>query len=199
MRRGQHGFTLIELVMYILIVGITVAGLSTLYVNSVARSSEPLQRERARTMASSYLEEVLGKPWNENTPDGGGCVESGSDLCTDYCGAFTPGSCPSPVCQRSGSTCESANSAEPLGTDLGETARTDFDDVDDYDGLNACPPTDATGSAVSGLQGYCAEVSVSVPGADWNGIPAADVLLIEVEVTTPAGEAIRLEAYRVNF
>jgi MSHA pilin protein MshD len=199
MRRRQHGFTLIELVMYILIVGITVAGLSTLYVNSVARSSEPLQRERARTMASSYLEEILGKPWNENTPDGGGCVQSGSGRCAAYCGAFTPGSCPSPVCARSGPNCQPANSAASIGTDLGETTRTDFDDVDDYDGLNACPPTDATGSAVTGLQGYCATVSVSAPGASWNGIPAADALLIEVEVTTPGGEAIRLEAYRVNF
>ncbi len=199
MRPMRNGFTLIELVMYILIVGITVAGLSTLYVNSVARSSEPLQRERARTMASSYLEEVLGKPWNENTPDGGGCVESGSGRCTAYCAAFTPGSCPSPVCQSSPPNCLPANSAAAPGADAGEAARTDFDDVDDYDGLNACPPTDATGSAVSGLQGYCAQVSVSVPGASWNGIPAADALQIEVEVTTPGGEVIRLDAYRVNF
>ena len=55
------------------------------------------------------------------------------------------------------------------------------------------------GSAVTGLQGYCATVSVGAPGASWNGIPTADPLLIEVEVTTPGGEAIRLEASRVNF
>lgn len=199
MRRPETGFSLIELLMYVIVVGVALAGLATLYVNTVVGSHEPLQRERARTVATSYLEEVLGKPWNENSPAGGGCVETGSGRCTSYCAAFTPASCPSPVCLKVGATCTPAASAAAGGADAGEPGRADYDDVDDFDGLSDCPPADVTGSPIGGLGGFCASVAVGAPAAAWNGLPAADTRLIEVTVTTPGGEPIVLHAYRLNF
>ena len=37
------------------------------------------------------------------------------------------------------------------------------------------------------------------PGAAWNGIPADDVRLITVGVTSSSNETIAVSAYRVNF
>jgi hypothetical protein len=65
--------------------------------------------------------------------------------------------------------------SDPDGSD-GETDRAEFDDVDDYDGLNESP-TDMFGNQISGLDDYTVQVTVS------SGDPAQ----IDVRVTHSAG------------
>jgi MSHA pilin protein MshD len=168
----QRGFTLVELVIVIVLVGAMMAGMTALFVNNVGHSHRPFLAQRTLAVANAVMDEILRKQWNEATPIGGGCVNTGS------------GSCPT------------GPAAVAIGND-GE-GRASFDDIDDYNGLNQSPPQDSSATAMPGYAGFSVSVTVSQPAAAWNGVPAADVRLITVSVTSPAGQTLALSTYRVN-
>lgn len=171
----QRGFSLIEIILFIAIVGVAMAGISATYVNATAHSHEPYLRQRALAVANAYMDEILRKRWNENTPIGGGCINTGSS-----CAA-------------------SAVVPVAIGDDEGGV-RSNYDDVDDYNALAGGQlPTDSNGTAMPGYAGFNVKVEVTQPAAAWNALPAADVRLIKVTVTSPNGETIALDAYRVNY
>lgn len=58
-KRGQQGFTLIEMIMFIVIVGIGVAGILSVFNTSVKSSADPIVRKQAVAIAESLLEEIL--------------------------------------------------------------------------------------------------------------------------------------------
>jgi len=66
--RRQAGFTLIELVLFIVIVSVGVAGILLVMNTVVAASADPLVRKQALALADSILEEVLQKAYSD--PDG---------------------------------------------------------------------------------------------------------------------------------
>ena len=99
----QRGFSLIELVMFIIIVSIAVTAIAQIYSTNVAHSAEPLLREKSLKLANFYMDEILGKRWEENTPAGGGCIETGSNYCTNYCASLTFPNCD--FCSKSGGAC----------------------------------------------------------------------------------------------
>jgi len=142
--RALRGFTLVELVITIVVLGIAVGGVMTAYINIIARSADPVLRVQAAAVAQSYLEEITLRPVTD--PDG---VE-------------------------------------------GET-RANYDDVDDYNGLNEAP-TDQFGAAVPGLNDY--NVQVTVTGATLGGVAAQQIV---VTVTQPDGVALSLTGYRTNY
>lgn len=168
----QRGFSLIETIIVIVLVGAMMAGMSALFMTNVGNSHRPYLRQRALAVANALMDEIFRKRWNEATPIGGGCVNTGSGACPTGPGVIV------------------------IGTD-GDT-RAIFDDIDDYNGLNQSPPQDSSATDMPGYAGFTVTVSVSQPGAAWNGIPAADVRLISVTVTSSSNEAITLSAYRVN-
>ncbi|RJQ49169.1 MAG: hypothetical protein C4528_01315 [Gammaproteobacteria bacterium] len=58
----QAGVTLVELIVFIVIVGIAVAGILMVMTTTTQRSADPMIRQQAQLIAESYLEEVLLKP-----------------------------------------------------------------------------------------------------------------------------------------
>jgi MSHA pilin protein MshD len=68
-RRKHTGFTLIELIVFIVIVSVGLAGVLTSLNYSVMHSADPLQPKQALAIAESLLEEVLLK--NYINPSGG--------------------------------------------------------------------------------------------------------------------------------
>lgn len=69
-RRDQRGLTMIELIMFIVIVGVGVAGI-LLVINTVVKSSaDPVVRKQSIAMADAILEEVLLKAY-QNPATGG--------------------------------------------------------------------------------------------------------------------------------
>ena len=62
-RNLSHGFTLLELLFFILIVGIAVAGVTQVYAVSAAASGDPLTRKQALSIAEGVLEEILLQPF----------------------------------------------------------------------------------------------------------------------------------------
>lgn len=69
-RRDQRGLTLIELIMFIVIVSVGLAGI-LLVINTVVKSSaDPVVRKQSIAMADAVLEEVLLKAY-QNPATGG--------------------------------------------------------------------------------------------------------------------------------
>lgn len=60
-RRRQAGVTLIELIVAMLIVGVAMAGMMSVFVATSRGSADPMLRAQAQLIAESYLEEILLK------------------------------------------------------------------------------------------------------------------------------------------
>lgn len=171
-RQCQTGFTLIETIIVIVLVGAMMAGMTTLFMNNVGNSHRPYLRQKALSVANAFMDEIQRKRWNEATPLGGGCVNTGA-------------------------SCPAGPAVVAVGTD--GDGRDNFDDIDDYHGLNQSPPQDSSATNMPDYSGYTVSVSVVQPAASWNGVPAADVRLITVNVTSPSNETIAISSYRVNI
>ncbi len=178
-RPGQRGFTLIELIIFIVIVTVALAGVLSVLTQSTSRSVDPQLRRQALAIAESLLEEVQLMPFTYCDPD---------DPTVDSATSATlgAGACTALV--------------EAMGPEAGEarTGATLFDNVNDYNGFAmASGITDITGTAVPGLGAYSA--SVAVQAAALGTISAAgDALRITVTVTGPGATAIKLEGWRTR-
>lgn len=180
--RQNAGFTLVEIVITIVILG-AVAGILVPFLNAIVHSPDPVIRERAISLGQAMMDEIMAKRWDENTPMGGGPLN----------------------------TAESARGTvmpvPALGVDAGED-RTTYDDVDDY---NSMPPeidnfTDQNNNAFN-LPGYRRQVTVRYIASTANPIdentPAAagttDTKLVVVRITSPLGEIFNFVAVACNF
>jgi len=59
----QRGFSLIELLVFIVVVGIAVSGVLSVYSLNARSSADPMVQKQALAIAESLLEEVLAKPY----------------------------------------------------------------------------------------------------------------------------------------
>lgn len=70
-KRAHHsGFTLIELIIFIVVVSAGLAGILSVMNTTVKSSADPMVRKQAVALAESVLEEVLQKEYDDpdNTP-----------------------------------------------------------------------------------------------------------------------------------
>jgi MSHA pilin protein MshD len=86
---------------------------------------------------------------------------------------------------------------DPDGVD-GEAARTDFDDVDDYDGLVDNGARDQFGTAPGALAQYTVSVRVASSAA-LAGVPGADAERIDVSVTYGPNVTVSLSGYKTRL
>ncbi len=82
MIRRQRGVTLIELIVFIVIVSVGLAGVLASLNVSVRGSADPLQPKQALAIAEGLLEEVLLK--NYTDPNGGTEARQDFDNVTDF-------------------------------------------------------------------------------------------------------------------
>lgn len=168
--RRQRGVTLIELIIFIVIVSIGLAGLLSAYNAAVRGSADPLQRKQALAIAEALLEEVTHSAFTWCDPD-----DSNLDTAT------------------SAASC--ATLAEKSGPEAGDARP--FDNVNDYAGFTMTGITDQSGHAIEGLEGYSATISVAPTVL--NGIAASDALRIAVTVNAPDGKAYNLDGWRTRY
>jgi MSHA pilin protein MshD len=81
MTRRQRGFTLIELIIFIVVVGVGLAGILSVMNTVVKSSADPMVRKQAIALADSVMEEVLQKAYSD--PDGVQGNESTRDTMDD--------------------------------------------------------------------------------------------------------------------
>lgn len=178
----QRGLSLIELVMFIAIVGMALAGILVVYDNAVRGSADPMVRKQAVAIAESVLSEVLMQPFSWCDPqdpanDAATPPASGADCTTpqDNGGALGP---------------QPGSESRSSGTDP-------FDNVADYHGftMNA-GITSLDGTAFPELSDYAASVTVTRAGAAF-GLSSDAVLRVDVLVTG-RGQNITLTGYRLR-
>lgn len=68
-QRGQRGFTIIELVIFIVVIGVAVAGILGVMTFTTSRSADPQLRKQALVLAEGMLEEVQTARFTFCTPD----------------------------------------------------------------------------------------------------------------------------------
>lgn len=175
--KRQRGFTLIEIIAGIIVVGIitlvVTAGMGPLFRQSV----DPWQQVRAAELGQSLINEILSRRFDENGSSAIGearCGEPGVS-CTSL-----PANCPT----------------DPSAMTFREEAdRTEFDDVDDYHCLELSGPDVADTLAQSltdDYRGFTLQVRVSYQQPD-------TLKRIVVSVNTPQQQTIEFAALRGNW
>ncbi len=183
----QRGISLIELIMFIVIVSVALAGI-LLVMNTVTKSSaDPLIHKQALAIAESLLEEVELMPFTLCDPDDGAAA---SAVVAADCGTVAP-----------------VVGAEGPGTE-NDVSRYDatfpYDNVSDYAGFGMAAGAllDITGAAV-GPAGYAVAVAVTENGIPAVGaapaIAAVEALLITVTVTGPDSMPVVVEGIRTRY
>lgn len=69
--RQQRGVSLIELVVFIVLVSIGLGALLSVFNQSVVQSVDPVVRIKAIEKAQALMDEILARKFDENTPTGG--------------------------------------------------------------------------------------------------------------------------------
>ena len=183
-RPRQLGISLIELIMFIVIVSVAVAGILLVLNVTTKSSADPLVHKQALAIAESLLEEVELMPFtycDPNDPNAASAV-SASDC--------SPG-----LDQNKGGA---ALTSPTPGTETRYSASDPFDNVADYGNFSMPAGTivDITGNNI-GLAGYSAGIAIN-RGA-LAGLPADAALLITVTVTGPDNLPVVLEGIRTRY
>jgi MSHA pilin protein MshD len=174
--RSQAGLSLVELIMFIIIVGLGVAGIVTVFNVTAQKSADPQVRRQMLAVAEALLEEVELKPFTFCDPDDPNAATAASSAnCTGGTGGAND------------------ESKLPLGPEAGETRAT-FDNVSDYNGLSLSPASDINGNTISG---YSATVSVTQQQLE-GSIPLAASVRITVTVTH-GSDSLSLSGYRLRY
>jgi MSHA pilin protein MshD len=186
----QRGLSLIEMVIFIVVVSIAVAGVLLVYNQAVRGSADPMVRKQAVAIAESLLTEVLLQPFTYCDPQDVANSPTSPPISTASCTGAAAGS--------------EDNGGGPLGPKPAPESRfstTDpLDNVADYNGYtmnSGIYSLDDGAIAISGLGAYQASVTVIRAGAIFT-LPNDSVLRVDV-VVTGRGESITLTGYRFRY
>ena len=174
----QAGLSLVELIMFIIIVSVGVAGILTVFNLTVQKSADPQVRKQMLAIAEALLEEAEFKAFTFCDPD-----DPNAALTTTLSSANCTG----------GTNGANDESKLPLGPEGGEVRDT-YDNVSDYNGLSLSPATDIIGNSIIG---YSAAISVTQQQLEAS-IPLDASLRITVTVTH-GSDSLSLSGYRLRY
>ena len=175
---SQAGLSLIELIMFIVIVGIGIAGILKVFNLTTQKSADPQVRKQMLSVAEALLEEVELKSFTYCDPD-----DPNAALAATISSAGCTG----------GTNGANDESKLPLGPEATEI-RSTYDNVSDYNGLNLVPASDINGTQIPG---YTAAISVTQQQLE-AGIPLEASLRITVTVTH-GNDSLALSGYRLRY
>jgi len=173
--KQQYGFTLIELVVFIVVLAVGLTGTVLVINQTVANAPKAMMHIRAMEIAQAYLDEISTKRFDENTGQGG-----------------------LPVCDSPTPVAPITPCSNVMGPEGSET-RNIFNDVDDYHGTNDSPPVDASGITNADYVGYGVQISISYAGNDLALANNRFAKRINLVITSPFGDQIPVSYYRTNF
>lgn len=184
--RPQNGFTMVELLLIIVVLGIAAATLTMVSARSAELSATMLRQQQATTLAHALLEEVRNMPFTYCDP---------SNL---------------PLATTANSTAACGAGIDAMGPEAGEQrlpppALLRFDHVNDYNGFVATAGTlrDVAGNLMTADLPTVANCRVSVAVANQAvvNVNAGDAVRIAVTVQCPEaqGPAVVAEALRIRY
>lgn len=173
--RRAHGLTLIELLLFVVVVGIALAAMLRVFVTATTASADPIIRRQQLAIAESLLREVQLMPFTWCDPDDAKVEEASS---TADC-----------------------STVEAIGPEGGETryGPAYFDNVNDYAGFSMTGIRDLGNNAVNGLSGYSASVAVAAAALDSLSAASGDALKITVTITGPDASTLVLQGWRTRY
>jgi MSHA pilin protein MshD len=183
-RRALAGLTLVELLVFILVLGIGLVAVLLAINTGVARSADPMIRKQALAAAESLLEEVALQPFTFCDPrDSYATSATSAAGCNQLTFSMdNPGNW-------------GALAGKSRYGSLDPVPKEFFNNVADYNNFSMTGAIqDLFQQASSRLTGYGASVRVTQAGAGF-GLPDADVLRIDVSVTG-SGETVTLTGFR---
>ena len=181
------GITLIEMIVVIVILSLALTAITNLLGINTQQGAGTGLETKAIELAESLAGEIRSKRFDENSP------VSGVPPCDGVSGA---------------SACTASAS---LGLEAGETAspytRVNFDDVDDYDGVDEGSGSatgndilDVVGNQRSAYQNFRVQIAVSYSG---NVAPRSGELTdskkVQLTITQPNGEALDFTFHVGNY
>jgi len=178
-RYSQRGLTLVELVMFIVIVSVALAGVLTVLNVTTKSSADPMIRKQMLAIAEALLEEVQVKAFTW-------CDLDDANAST----TTSAGGC--------------ATTAEAMGPEAGETRSsptTPFDNVNDYDGSSLASPISDVTATSTAPAGYSATIAVANDasfGVAAGFLPSTEVLRITVTVSH-GSDTLVIEGYRTRY
>ncbi|MBH9551326.1 type IV pilus modification PilV family protein [Inhella gelatinilytica] len=93
--RATRGFTLVEMIIAILVLGFGLAGVLVAFQQTTKGSADPLIHRQLLSVAEGYLEEVLSRPFASNLARSvNGCARDGFHDVDDYAGFTNQSVCP---------------------------------------------------------------------------------------------------------
>ncbi len=162
--------SLIELIMFMVIVSVGIAGILGAINISTRNSADPMIRKQAQAIAESLLEEVELAPFT-------------------WCDPTDPNA----------RTAINAAGCTILPAIQGGEVRP-YDNVIEYNGIVVGPPIpDITGTPIPLLAGYSAAISVVPAALGSITAGSGDALRISVTVTPPSGPTLTLQGYRTRY
>ncbi|MDP2170307.1 MAG: prepilin-type N-terminal cleavage/methylation domain-containing protein [Rhodocyclaceae bacterium] len=177
--KHQRGLTLIELIVFIVIVGVALAGVLTVLNHTTRHSADPLVRKQALAIGEAILEEMMLQPFTWCDPD-----DPAAATAMAHAGCATPENVMAPE----------ADEPTTANGHLRSTGARPWDNANDYNGLVTTTNIAGGGPAI-----YTARVDVK--GAILHGVgdgtSASAALRITVDVLAP-GETIRVEGFRTR-
>lgn len=188
--RRPRGATLIELIMFIVVVGAAVTGVVGAIMYATRASVDPMIHKQALAIAEAVLEEVQLMPFTYCDPDDPQAATAlstavGANGCTALASVENI----------------NAEATPPYGPETRLSATTPYDNVNDYNSFTmAGGIVDIAGNAVPMPELAAYTASVAVAGQALSGIAAAESLLITVTVTHPSlSPSLVLHGYRTRY
>ncbi|MBK6908242.1 MAG: type II secretion system protein [Rhodocyclaceae bacterium] len=174
--RDGDGFTLVEMIVFIVIVSVALTGVLLAFNTTIKSSADPLITKQVLRVAEGIMQEVLKKQY-QNDP-----ADATNSSATLGCTPTTP-----PLC-RINTPADRAN----------------YNDVDDYSGFSQTGITQLDGTtAVSGLSTYSFSIAIdktaagATLGALTGGAPNE---VKKITVTVSGGnQSLTLVGYRTNY
>ena len=187
--RHSSGFTLIELIMFIVIMGVGLAGILSVMNFTVLHSADPVVRKQMLAIAEALMEEVSAQPFTY-------CDTTDENATTAASATVGAGGCKTTL-----------QGLGPGGTGQTRTGASSFNNVSDYSGLAAInPATDISG--IHTYAAYSATIGIVTGDALGGGLPiapndatAANLNLLRISVTVTniaSGDSLLLEGYRAR-
>ena len=176
---NKKGFSLIEMVLFIVVFSLGIVGIMNLYTNTLGKTSDPIVRSRGIQVLHSVMELIYSKKWDDTTPNGG--------------------------CDNITSECNYLSSH--IGPETGETSIYKYNDVDDFvDSGTAYKKSKEWDSSDFGLiSGFKIKVTVSYATVSGDKVfestsSKTNYKLIQIEVTgNGLNETYKLIAVKANF